>query len=300
MLSLNQLKTFMAVVKFGSFTRAARELNLTQPAVSGHIASLEKEVGAKLFTRTGKSIVITDAGGILVTYGKNVIEQLDRMADELEDLKNLKGGKITLGASRIMGVYVLPKLLTDFQEQFPGISLRLRVHSAHTVLQQLEDNAYDLAVIAEGLPIASPNIGFKVIGKDPLVIIAPPSHPLAKAGSITVSEVCSEHFILPGNQTASAANLRKILKDVGIRLNSTIEMNEQGAIKRAVEEGAGLAIMSRAVVDREIREKRLVELRMENWRPSRRILLLWRQDRQFSKNTEAFMKFLNRWLKHNL
>lgn len=296
MLSLNHLKTFMAVLKFGSFTRAARQLNLTQPAVSGHIAALEAELGASLFTRTGRAVVLTDEGRVLEARGKKVIEELERMRSEIEDLKDLKGGRITLGASRIIGVYVLPKLLADFQERFPGIKLQLVVHSAHTILQKLEDNAFDLAVIAEGIPITSQNIGFKVIGKDPLAIIAPADHPLAKKGVITVSEVCSERFILPGEQTASAGSLRKRLEDVGIRLQSTIEMNEQGAIKRAVEEGAGLAIMSRAVVEREIKEGRLAELRMENWRPSRRILLLWRQDRKFSRNAEAFMKFLNGWM----
>lgn len=235
MLSLNHLKTFMAVLKFGSFTRAARQLNLTQPAVSGHIAALEAELGASLFTRTGRAVVLTDEGRVLEARGKKVIEELDRMRSEIEDLKDLKGGRITLGASRIIGVYVLPKLLADFQERFPGIKLQLVVHSAHTILQKLEDNAFDLAVIAEGIPITSQNIGFKVIGKDPLAIIAPADHPLAKKGVITVSEVCSERFILPGEQTASAGSLRKRLEDVGIRLQSTIEMNEQGAIKRAVK-----------------------------------------------------------------
>lgn len=297
MISLNQLKTFMAVVKYGSFTRAARELNHTQPAVSGHVASLEKELGAKLFVRTGKNIVLTDEGRVLSRAGEEVLARLDALGKELADLKELRGGTITLGASKIVGVYVLTKLLMRFREKFPEIEIQLRIHSAHTVIEQLDENAYDLAIVAEGIPVTSRNVSFKVIGEEPLVIVAPPEHPLARRGTITVTEACREPFILSGSETASARSLRRPLEDLGIQLRSTVEMDDAGAIKHAVEEGAGLAVLTRCVVERELREGRLVELQMENWRPSRRLLMLWRDDRPFSRNTEAFIRFLYGCLK---
>lgn len=294
MLSFIHLRTFLTVIKQGSFTRAAHELSLTQPAVSGHIAALEEEFGMPLFNRTGKKIVLTDAGSILQKGARDILDRVEDLKGELTDLKALRGGTIRIGASKIIGVYMLPRILMAFRDQFPDIELQISIHSAHTIVGQVEDNAYDLAIVGEGDQIASRNIGVKVIGEDRLVVIAAPNHPLASRGMVTIDELGSEPFILSGRLTASLQSLKAQLSELGVNLKSSIEMDEAGAIKRAVEEGAGLAILSRSVVERELSEGRLVELQFDHQILKRSVLMLWRQDRRFSKNTEAFMRFLQK------
>lgn len=295
MLELNHLVTFLSVARQGSFTQAAYELHISQPAVSGHIAALEKALGVTLFDRTGKHIILTDAGCLVQTNAKAILTRVEKLNTELTDLRNFKGGKIRIGASKIIGVYVLPKILMAFRKKFPQIELQISIHSARTIFKQIENNAFDLAIIAEGDPLYSKNVGFKTIGQDKLIVIAHPDHHLALKKNVTLEEVCCEPFIMFGHNTASAQSILRQLKRMDIHLTSTVEIDEAGAIKRAVEEGSGVAIISRSVVERELNEGRLVELSLQKWTLYRDILLLWRQDRRFSKNTEAFMRFLQHY-----
>ncbi len=299
MIVFNHLRTFVAVARFGSFTRAAWQLCITQPAVSGHIAALEEALGAKLFNRTGREIVLTDSGRVVLKAAHDIMERLDLMQRELDDITTLKGGTIRIGASRIIGVYLLPKIVTAFREKFPEIEIQLSIHSARAIAESVLENAFDIAVVAEGDQFFSTNVGVKSIGTDPLVVIASPAYVQRHFGrnELSVEEVSREPFILPESTTASAQNLRRELDKLGLHVKSTIEIGEAGGIKRAVEEGAGLAVISRFVVERELTEGRLAELQIEGWTPRRQILMLWRHDRRFSKSTEAFMRFLMKKLR---
>lgn len=293
MLSLVHLKTFLTAVRTGSFTQSAYALSLSQPAVSGHIAALEEELGVRLFERTGRRIVLTDAGRLVERAAREIMDREQRLRSELEDLGDCRGGTIRIGASRIMGVYVLPRILTAFRDLHPEVELRVSTHTAHTILRMVEDNAFDLAVVAEGDErLRTENVGAKRIGTDHLAVVAPAGGSYVSGDLLTPGRVAAESFILPGRGTASAQNLRRSLEERGIRLKSTIEMDDAGSIKRAVEEGAGLAVVSRVVVERELTDGRLVELTVPGWEPSRGIFMLWRQDRRFSRNTERFMDFL--------
>ncbi|MDO5532912.1 LysR family transcriptional regulator [Sutterella sp.] len=300
MISLPHLRTFMAVARLMSFTRAAYELSLSQPAVSAHVAALEEALGVRLFERTGRRIVLTDAGRIVYRAAQDISDRMRQLESELEDLGELRSGVIRIGASRIAGVYLLPRIITSFRERFPDIEIHVTNHTAHTIARLVEDNAFDLAVVCEGdaeqYPTAA--VGMKRIGTDDLVLVAPNGRTVSslkvfRPGDVlSPEEVQSESFILSGPDTASARNLRRQLANLGLHLKSTIVMDDAGAIKRTVEEGAGLAILSRSAVERELAEGRLVEVTVPGWSLSRGIFMLWRNDRRFSRNTEVFMEFL--------
>lgn len=214
------------------------------------------------------------------------------MKSEIHDLQGLHGGTISIGASRIIGVYMMPRILMAFRDRFPDIEMQISIHSAHTIRQQVEDNCFDLAIVGEGDPIDSPAVGVKAIGEDRIVIVAPPNHRLAGQKFVTSEDLKKEVFIMQGRLTASLQSLKSQLTRIGFNFNSTLTMDDAGAIKRAVAEGAGLAILSSAVVEEEVREKRLITFDLADYPLRRNILMLWRQDRRFSKNTEAFMRFL--------
>lgn len=303
MLSLVCLRSFLAVTRYGSFTRAAYQLDLSQPAVSGHIAQLEEDLGTPVFNRVGRKVVLTDAGRILKSCAQDIEDRLNGLNRELADLKTHKGGEIRLGASRIAGGYILPNILAGFRRQYPDIELHLAVHSAFQIVAGVESNTFDLAIVTEGRRSLSPNVLEKAIGIDELVVVAPLS--FAREHGVAPGEICSitreeasqTPFILFGAKTASSQAIDRELKRLKLQLNCTFDMNDAGAIKRAVEEGAGLAIISKEVVQHELQEKRLVQVDIEGWRPQRKIFMLWRQDRPFSHNTAAFMKYLRRALK---
>lgn len=298
MISFVGLRSFLAVIRFGSFTRAAYQLGLTQPAVSAHIAQLEAELGTPVFSRVGRKVVLTDAGRVLKSCAEDIEDRLSRLRRELGDLEALKGGDIRLGASRIAGGYILPNILAGFRRIYPEIKLHIDVHTAHEIVAGVEANIYDLAIVTEGSLSLSPNVLQKAIGTDELVVVAPArfarerSVPAGAPCRISREDAAAMPFILFGSQTASSQAIGRELRRLGLVLSCTFDMNDAGAIKRAVEEGAGLAIISRSVVGREISEGRLTEVDIDGWRPRRRILMLWRQDRPFSRNTDAFMRYL--------
>ncbi len=292
MLSLSHLKTFLTAVRFRSFTRAAVELALTQPAVSAHVALLEQEFGCALFNRTGRRVVLTDAGRALEKGAKDIFERIESVRSEIDDLGHMKGGTISIGASRIIGVYMLPRVLMHFRDHYPDVEMKISIHSAHTIKLQVEDNAFDLGIVGEGGTIDSENIGVTTIGEDHLVVVVPCTHPFAKRESLTVADIRNETFIMSGRLTASQQSLKAQLTDIGLTFKSPLTIDDAGAIKRAVLQGAGLAILSRSVVAQEVLEGKLAALELSDYPLRRKILLLWRKDRRFSKNAEAFMKFV--------
>ena len=291
MISLVHLRTFLAVVHFRSFTRAAVDLALTQPAVSAHIAQLEQEFNTALFNRTGRKIVVTDAGRLLERAAKDILARLEDVAGEIADLNNLKGGTISIGASRIVGVYMLSHILMRFRESYPEIEMQISIHSSHTIKLQIEDNQYDLAIVGEGNPIESDNIGVTVLGEDKLVIVAPVNHRLSKKTSVSIQDLQDETFILSSRFTASFQSLRAQTSKIGLNVKSSLTIDDAGAIKRAVAKGAGLAVLSSAVVTEEVADGKLCAFELSDFPLRRKILLLWRKDRRFSKNAEAFMRF---------
>ena len=292
MLSLTHLKTFLTAVRFRSFTRAAVELALTQPAVSAHIALLEQEFGCALFNRTGRRVVLTDAGRALEKGAKEIFERIETVRSEIDDLGRMKGGTISIGASRIVGVYMLPHILMRFRDLYPDIEMKISIHSAHTIKLQVEDNAFDLGIVGEGGPIDSENVGVTPIGEDHLVIVVPPKHPFAQRESLTIADIRNETFIMSGRLTASQQSLKAQLAAIGLHFKSPLTIDDAGAIKRAVLQGAGLAILSRAVVEQEVIEGKLAALELSDYPLRRKILLLWRKDRRFSRNAETFMRFV--------
>lgn len=298
MLSFVWLRSFLAVTRYNSFTNAAYQLGITQPAVSGHIEQLEEELGMPVFNRVGRKVSLTDAGRVVKNCAQDIEDRLNGLQRELSALKALNGGEIRIGASRIAGGYLLPNILAGFRRKYPDIELHMTVHTSSQIIADVEANVFDLAIVTEGCHSLSPNVLRKAIGTDEMIIVAPSGFGLGRG--VPPGTVCTlSHedavkmpFIFFGSETASFKAINRELKRIGLKLNGSFEMNDAGAIKRAVEEGSGLALISRSVVQRELNEGRIEEVKIEGWHYSRKIFMVWRQDRPFSRNTDAFMQYL--------
>jgi DNA-binding transcriptional LysR family regulator len=293
MMTLSQLRTFCSVARLNSFSRAAEKLHLTQPAVSAQVVALEDYLKVKLFDRIGKKISLSEPGRVVLEAAEEILERVAALDRELADLVELKAGRVTIGASQVVGVYLLPELLARFRGDYPGIALDVRVESARRIVDMLLEGEIDVGLIGEGAPIADERIAVKPVLRDELVLIVPANHVFAEMRSIPPASLAQMPFVLPRRDSASSESLLEQLAAEGIRPDTVMELGNIGAVKRAVEAGLGIAIVSRIAVAHELEDGRLRTVRLKGMKLERQISLCWYQDRPFSKSTEAFIAFVN-------
>jgi len=291
-MNLTQLRTFRAVARHNSFSKAAEELHLTQPAISAQIATLEGQLKLKLFDRVGKKISLTEQGRVVLACAEDIHGRIEQMQAELDDLGSLQAGHLQLGASLLVGVYLLPDILAEFKREHPRVELKVRIDPARQILDMLLRNELDLAVIGEGIPIDDERIAVKPILKDELIVIVPPNHPRAETGTVTLAELSLEPFVLPARDSASGESMTEQLRGEGVTLHSVLELGNVGAVKRAVEAGLGISIVSRYAVLHELQEGRLCSLRVSGVKLERHLSLCWNHGRAFSRITTSFIHFV--------
>lgn len=297
MMTLSQLRTFQTVARLNSFSRAAEELHLTQPAVSAQIVALENALKIKLFERMGRKIALTESGRVALSCAVDIHLRVGQMQRELEDLGELNTGSLHIGASLVVGVYLLPEILARFKEKYPRVELVVRVDPARHVINMILRNELDLGIIGEGAPVTDERIAFKPILRDDLIVIVPNNHPLAEAGSISPAQLETLPFVLPTKDSASSESILEQISAAGITLHSMLELGNVGAVKRAVEAGLGVSIVSRFAVLRELQEGRLKRLRISGVKLERQLSLCWHNGKPFSRLTTTFIHFIQEHMK---
>lgn len=297
MMTLAQLRTFLTAARHMSFSRAAEELHLTQPAVSAQIVALENALKARLFDRSGRRLLLTDAGKLALSAADDILRRIDQFEGELADLLTPGAGTLKIGASHVVGIYLLPAILAEFRTKYPGAEVVVRVDTRHKVVEMVLRGELDLAVIAEGAPESDERLATKPIARDRLVLIAPPNHPLGEVGVVTPEELAELPFVAPAPDSASAETLFQQLRAEGIALKPVIEMGNVGAVKHAVESGMGISIISRLAVERELESGRLISLTIAGVPLERDLLLCWHQERRFSNLATVFIRFLQKQLR---
>lgn len=300
MVTLAQLRTFRTVARLGSFSRAAEELHITQPAVSAQIQALEEVLQTKLFDRVGKRFSLSAAGEVVLRTADEIHVLLSRMGTELQDLRQLKTGHLTIGASQVAGVYLLPELIAGFQEQWPGVQINVRIELARRVLDMLLDGEVDCALVGEGAPLSDSRIAVKPVALDELVLIVPCNHIFAELRAVPSSSLSQMAFLLPRRDSAISECTLDRLATAGIQPKSVMELGNVGAVKRAVEAGLGISIVSRIAVAHELADGRLKSVALGDLDLVRQISLCWLHDRRFSKATEAFVAHVHRWRQSTL
>jgi DNA-binding transcriptional LysR family regulator len=294
MMTFAQLRTFEAVARLNSFSRAAEELHLTQPAVSAQVVALENALKLKVFDRVGKTFTITEQGRVVLQCAQDIQGRVGQLQRELEDLSAMNRGTLRIGASHVVGVYLLPEILSRFRVLYPQVELGVKVQPYRSVIELLLRGELDIAVVGGGHAMSDDRIAAKPIMEDELVVVAAPHDPITEAGSISVADLCKLSFVMPARDTASGESILDQLNAYGVTLNSIIEFGNVGAVKKAVEAGMGISILSRYAVSRELQEGRLQTLAVHGLSFKRHVFLCWHQDRPFSKLTTAFVHFIQR------
>lgn len=239
--SLRQLQVFEAIARLGSFTRAADELALTQPTLSIQIRKLTEVVGLPLFEQIGKRVYLTNCGRILLQATRELFDTFSRLDMQLADLKGLKSGHLNL-AVVTTAKYFAPRVLGEFCRRYPGVEVALKVTNRERLLGRMADNMDDLYIM--GQPPESPEVVFEPFLLNPIVIVAPRSHPLVTEKEIPLKRIAREPFIMrePGSGTRMA--IEQMFKEHGIGLKVRMELGSNEAIKQIVASGMGIAGLS--------------------------------------------------------
>jgi DNA-binding transcriptional LysR family regulator len=287
--SLRQLRVFEAVARQLSYTRAAEELHLTQPAVSMQVRQLEDEVGLPLFEKLGKTIGLTEAGREIYHYSRGINRSLQEMEEVLESLKGVRRGRLSVAVASTVN-YFAPKLLAVFHQRYPGISLKLDVTNREQLLRLLEANAVDMVLM--GQPPDAVDVESEAFMENPLVVIAPPEHPLAREHDVPLAQLAAEVFVMrePGSGTRQA--MERFFAEQGIAIRHGMQMTRNEAIKQAVRAGLGLSVVSLHTVELELETRRLVVVDVQEFPIERQWHLVYRRGKRLSPAARAFRDFV--------
>lgn len=240
--TLHQLKVFEAAARHGSFTRAAEELFLTQPTVSMQIKQLTKSVGLPLFEQVGKRLYLTEAGRELFATCRQIFDTIAQFEMKVADLKGLKQGQLRL-AVITTAKYFIPRLLGPFCQLYPGIDISLQVTNHEGILERMSANMDDLYILSQ-VP-EHMDVNYQPFLENPMVVVAPLNHRLAKEKNITIQQLEDEPFIMrePGSGTRRA--IQKLFDEHGISVKVKLELGSNEAIKQAIAGGLGISVLSR-------------------------------------------------------
>jgi DNA-binding transcriptional LysR family regulator len=287
--TLGQLKAFEAVARLGSFSGAGKELFITQPAVSKKIRQLQDEVGLPLIEQVGKRLFLTDAGQLLLGVCTDWLDTWARFEQSIADLQGLKRGRLKI-AVVTTSKYFMPRVLGPFCAEYPGIDVAMEVVNRDRLLERLARNEDDLYVM--GVPPDDIDIVSRPLIGNPLVVVAPASHPLAGRRRLRFSELADQPFLMREQGSGTRIAIERLFEEKNTSLKVKMELGSNEAIKQAVAGGLGLAIMSRHAINTLAGGEGIVELSVQGFPLKRHWYVVTPGGKQLSVVASTFLAFL--------
>ena len=288
-LTLRQLKVFEAVARHLSFTRAAEELFLTQPAVSMQIRQLEDNVGLPLFEHLGRKIYLTEAGREMYHYSRVIAQQLAEAEVVLEELKGVRRGRLNVAVASTAN-YFVTRLIATFSKRVEDLTVSLEVTNREGLLRSLEHNETDLVIM--GRPPEDMDLVAEPFMDNPLVVIAAPDHPLAGQKGIPLEALQGETFVVREMASGTRIAMERFFAEQGVQLNTGMEMRSNEAVQQAVQAGLGLGIVSIHTLELELESNRLVMLDVDAFPIMRQWYIVHRKGKRLSPVVQAFKAFV--------
>ena len=292
--TLDQLRILKAIAAEGSFKRAADSLYVSQPAVSLQVQNLERALAVPLFDRGGRRAQLTEAGHLLLEYGDRILSLCQETCRAIEDLQNLQGGTLIVGASQTTGTYLLPRMIGQFRQRYPEVAVQLHVHSTRRTAWAVANGQIDLAIIGGEIPPElQESLEIAPYAEDELALIMPVFHPLAGSEVIARGDLYKLKFITLDSQSTIRKVIDQVLTRGGIetrRLRVEMELNSIEAIKNAVQSGLGVAFASTASIEKELQMGVIHRARVESVEIKRMLSVIFNPNRYRSKAAEAFTR----------
>lgn len=289
-MNLNQLRIFHAAARLKSFTRTAEKLYLTQPGISKHIRQIEDYYGVKLFDRIGKKVILTQAGETLFETTKAVFEQIDEAKLKIDDLRGLRGGKLVIGASVTVGVYLLPQVLSQFILKYPDILLSTDISLSREVEEKVLNNRNDIGIV--GHDIKDDRLATNRLMTDELLVIVPCHHTWSTRKNIQLDDLLHQTFIVAREGSGTRKTVEDLLNAKGIVLKSKMEFGNTEGVKKAVEAGLGISIVSKHVITREVSQNLLCAIPLSGINTKREFNIIYLKEKYLSDLLKAFLGFL--------
>ena len=287
--TFRQLRAFEAVARHLSFSRAAEELHLSQPAVSMQVKGLEAQAGLPLVEQVGKRIHLTQAGEEVARFAREVHSGLKDCEDTLAAIRGVAGGHLHLAVVST-AKYFAPALLSEFSRRHPGITVKLSVVNREEVIAALHANQVDLAIM--GRPPRGLDVDAIAFAKHPHGIIAAPEHPLAAKRSLDLSRLAGENFLIRELGSGTRMSMERVFAERGVKPASSMELASNETIKQAVMAGMGLAFLSLHTVGLELATGKLVRLDVRGTPVTRDWHVVSRKGKRLSPLAESFREFL--------
>ncbi len=287
--TLRQLKVFEAVARHLSFSRAAEELHLTQPAVSTQVRKLEDHAGLPLFEQFGKKIYLTPAGSELLAISRNIIEQFQFAEAAMTQFKGVSGGKLNVAVISA-GDYFFPQLLVEFIGRHQGVELNFAVHNRKDLLEHLAANLADLAIMVR--PPNDPDMLSEAFAPHPYVIVAAPTHPLVGQRKIAMSRLMREPFVVREKGSDTRESMHEGFGEAYDHLNIAMEIASTETIKQAVMAGMGIGFLSAHTISKELQTGSLSILDVQGFPLMLNWYVVHHQQKRLPPVAKAFRDFL--------
>ncbi len=291
-MDIHQLQIFISVFKNKSFSKAAKELFLTQPTISEHIKTIEEELNSKLFDRIGKSIIPTTEAELLYDHAVRIIEKVEKLKDDLQKIKSTPSGNLHIAASSIPGTYILPKLISSFKNIYPDISIQISISDSKTVSDSLLSGQIFMGIV--GTKLHQSKIEYTPFMNDELVIASPD---FINESLIEPEEILRYSFIMREEGSGTRKEMERWFNDIGIdieKLKVVCILSSTDAVKQAIKNGVGISILSIHAIKDEIECQKLKAIKIKNYQMNRTFYIASSTKRTLPHIYKLFYEFLKK------
>lgn len=295
-IDFRHLETFCRVASLKSFSKAAEDLFITQPTVSGHILTLEKSLSIRLFDRTGREVRLTKAGEIFYRYALKILASRKELINALSEFSQGIRGELSLGASTIPGEYLLPKLMGDFKKEHPHFVISLRIADTREIVQYVLEGTVEFGLT--GAKLNHSSLHYEKYTEDEIIVVSPPDYSLSRKKRVEMEDLMREPWIIREEGSGTQMAVEKMLRKRGKSLKQfhvAMEMGSTSSLKEGVKAGLGLAFISKRAAEEELNRRLLLRIDVEGIDPIlRQIYIVSHRGRTLSPIGMAFLRFLRK------
>src|SRR6516162_712079 len=286
-MDLDQLHTFLEIVRLKSFSKAAQSCFRTQPAVSAQVRQLEQDLNAPLFERLGTKIALTPAGRIFADYAEQILELRRRAQNSINELERIPRGELLIAANEATCIYVLPRVFSEFKKLFPNVQVHVDRSYGSRVVEAVVDNQADFGITQ--LPVKEKRLQVVKIHSDEIQVIVPMGHPFAARKQVLASDLIGQPLLLPKSGT-TRSRLNAWMEAVEDEINISMELDSTEMMKRFVLAGLGISFVAAAHCREEVTSGRLAAISLGPDPMVRTVGLIYRRDKALSKAALGFIE----------
>jgi DNA-binding transcriptional LysR family regulator len=288
-MQIESLKVFCDLAETQSFTKAAEVNSVTQSAVSQTITALEKQFKSLLIERSKKNFRLTIEGDLVYDMSKRILQSYEALQSKMQELRNEICGQVRIATVYSIGLYDLPTYVKRFMKDHPEVNLRVEYRREPQVYEGVLGNIVDLGLAA--YPIRDAKLQIVPLHEDPLVLICPPQHPLARQKTLKLKALTGQKLVSFSTDITTRKALDRMLKAEGAAVEHVMEFDNIETIKRAVEIGLGVALVPEKTVQQEVAGQTLAAVKLEG-NPRREVALFYKKDKVLSPAMKAFIDLL--------